>query len=224
MIIKSISSAEALAKADVRDDCSERAFRRYEEFIARACKGSYELNLENDARSTRTFKIRMQDAIRGYNRYHYKSTMIPPGYDLSRIKIVTTRDGYVCISNPHADAALLAAKSVEHLQFDPVAILAKLSAWDAHRSDDFPSASKFSVSLSSPEQVQFCSDAVQSHNCVGMAEGDLYHFSYYPRHLDQPLDSTNESDISPDAPAPVSSLTPQSQIDETLNRLFPGAR
>lgn len=82
----------------VRTDLREPAFRKYEAFIAAACKGSVTLNPLN-GQSTTTFQARLRDAILGYTRYKYVSKLIPINYPMHQLKVIPLNSGQVRISN-----------------------------------------------------------------------------------------------------------------------------
>lgn len=87
-----------------RADLREPAFRKYEAFIAAACKGSIVLNPLEGQTST-TFQARIRDAILGYKRYKYVSKLIPINYPLHQLKVIPLNNGQVRINNFMQDQA-----------------------------------------------------------------------------------------------------------------------
>lgn len=87
-----------------RIDLREEAFRRFENTIANACKGSFVVKPRVEfGISPRTFLIRFTDAKRGYKLYGYYSDLIPANYELDRIKTVELDNDEVWIMNKFED-------------------------------------------------------------------------------------------------------------------------
>lgn len=91
-----------------RIDLRVEAFRKYEPLIGRACYGSFTHTL-NSRIKPRTFITRFKDAILGFERYHYPSTLIPPNANLRAIKLFELSDGNVLVENTKADLAKMSA-------------------------------------------------------------------------------------------------------------------
>lgn len=91
----------------VRESMSETAFRRYEPWIGDATRGSVKVEpmLLPRPKKQSSFAVGVREAIRGYNRYHYKSEKIPFGYDMSRIQVLELKDGQVMLRNNFEDRA-----------------------------------------------------------------------------------------------------------------------
>ena len=82
---------------------TEKAFRKYEPYIAEACDHA-ELTLHPERLferhiAARTFILAFKDAILAYRRYHYLSTLLNPDYNFSSLKLLEMRDGSVLIQN-----------------------------------------------------------------------------------------------------------------------------
>lgn len=89
-----------------RETLREPAFRRFEPFLARGCHGTVVIRMEEVPGmklKPKSFITRFLEARLGFQRYGYESSLIPPGYDLNKIKISETHDGKVMLSNPEAD-------------------------------------------------------------------------------------------------------------------------
>lgn len=87
-----------------RLDLREPAFRRMERLIAKACVETFSLNPKTDVEgismNPHTFCLRFRDAIIGFKRFKYRSSMIPKGVDLDTIKCTEDTDGLrVHVSN-----------------------------------------------------------------------------------------------------------------------------
>lgn len=82
-----------------RYDLREPAFRRYERYIQRATERSYIINPREELNlSPNTFILRFRDAITGFKRYHYSST-IPKDFEFKRIRLRETDNGEVLVEN-----------------------------------------------------------------------------------------------------------------------------
>ncbi len=88
-----------------RAGLGEMAFRKYEKIIADACKGSFEIDpiTCNPPLKASSFAVGLRDALKGFKTYDYASTMIPPAYEVNRIKVRELEDGTVAILNDYAD-------------------------------------------------------------------------------------------------------------------------
>lgn len=79
-----------------RFDLREAAFRRYEKIIAKACKGPMTDVPPFERQSAYTFISRFRDAVRGFKKFGYVSTMIPPNHPLE-FRLVEMQNGRVSI-------------------------------------------------------------------------------------------------------------------------------
>lgn len=89
----------------VRDSLTEKAFRKYEEWIAGAVKGSIfadPAKLPNAMKQS-SFAVGLREAIRGVKKYNYNSKGIPVGFDLNKLKVLELADGRVMIQNAYED-------------------------------------------------------------------------------------------------------------------------
>lgn len=90
-----------------RRELSEEAFRRYEKYISEAQQNSlcvWDLTLLNDPNFKRpmgyaTFIARLHDAITGFRRYHYYSTLVDSKFDWKNLTIGYNRAGHVVVDN-----------------------------------------------------------------------------------------------------------------------------
>jgi len=92
-------------KLKPRPGLQEVSFRRYEKWIARACKGSVSIDVKNliPPCKASSFMVGIRDAMRGFRLYDYKSTEIPAGYDVGRISVHETEDGRIYLRNEFED-------------------------------------------------------------------------------------------------------------------------
>lgn len=83
-----------------RFDLREPAFRRYERYIALACKGNLIVDPKAELGvSSLTFCARFSDAILAKRRYKYSSAIIPDAFDLTLLRAVELDDGRVLLRN-----------------------------------------------------------------------------------------------------------------------------
>lgn len=84
---------------------SEEAFRRYESYIGQATKGSLEINpkLLPKAMKSSSLAVGIREAIGGYRKYGYWSQVIPPRYDMRRIRVVELTNGNVMLKNEYEE-------------------------------------------------------------------------------------------------------------------------
>jgi len=89
----------------IRPACSEVAFRRYEAHIAQACTGSFTLDpqLLTPPLQPKSYVSAARDALLGYRTHGYPSTMIPPAYEVERIRVRALADGTVQWLNTYED-------------------------------------------------------------------------------------------------------------------------
>jgi len=88
-----------------RYSMSEEAFRKYEEYIGIATKGSFEVNplsLPKPLKQS-TLAVNLREAIRGLKKYGYRSKVVPIGYELGRIRVLELTNGNVWLRNEYAD-------------------------------------------------------------------------------------------------------------------------
>ena len=95
----------AIANIDPRIGLTEKEFRKYEEWIAKACYGTVIIEKNELKVKASTFVNRFNDARRGYLRFKYKSTIIPDFYDVKKIKAATLHGVQVILINKEADEA-----------------------------------------------------------------------------------------------------------------------
>lgn len=88
-------------KIKPREGLREPNFRKYEDYIARACKGSVVISPVGMKAST--FVVMVREAIRGFKLYNYYSNKIPVNYELRRLQVFETEDDKVLIKNEHED-------------------------------------------------------------------------------------------------------------------------
>lgn len=89
----------------VRESMNETSFRRYEGWIGGATKGSIYVNPMTlpKPKKQSSFAVGIREAIRGYKKYHYNSSKIPFGYDMSKIQVLELKDGRVMLRNEFED-------------------------------------------------------------------------------------------------------------------------
>jgi hypothetical protein len=89
----------------VRESLREPAFRRYEDWIGQATKGSVIIDTIALIPSVKasSFKVGIREAMRGFRLYNYKSDKIPFNYNLKQIVIQELEDGRVRLYNEQAD-------------------------------------------------------------------------------------------------------------------------
>lgn len=172
-----------------RFDLREPAFRRYESFIAKACKGSYELRPTefDEPRSARTFCMRFRDAVLAFKRYGYFSDAIPKGYNIDNIRALETTRGTVLLENLAADS--VKATSFGELAFsDMPRILSALKVFDDFPFDPsrpklIPRPDRFNVSFSTPEEKAALTELKYSHPVLvydSTSSPSAMTFVYYP--------------------------------------------
>lgn len=94
-----------------RPDLTEKAFQRYEPFIARGLSGSYNVDVstltsqDGFKRGIKpiTFCARFADACLAYRKYGYASSMIPSDADVHDVYAKPQKDGTVRIYNRKQD-------------------------------------------------------------------------------------------------------------------------
>lgn len=94
---------------------SEEAFRKYEEIIGYATKGTYDvdpLHLPKPLKQS-TLAVNIREAIRGWKKFGYVSKVIPIGYEMGRIKVLELTNGKVRLQNEYADKVMHVEKRVE---------------------------------------------------------------------------------------------------------------
>jgi hypothetical protein len=96
-----------------RTDLREPAFRRYEQHIAAALKGS--TIIDPAPLKAVTFCARFKDACLGFEKYGYASDVIPTGAWLRVIKPLELPDGKVLLQNRALPPAAPAAPSNKQL-------------------------------------------------------------------------------------------------------------
>jgi len=82
-----------------RYDLREKAFRRYEGDIGKACLAERTVVTPSMRQGPDTYCMRFKDAILGYIRYGYKSDVIPRGINLKEIVALPLQDGNVLLEN-----------------------------------------------------------------------------------------------------------------------------
>ena len=89
----------------VRESMNETSFRRYEGWIGDATKGTVTVNPMTlpKPKKQSSFAVGLREAIRGYKKYHYNSSKIPFGYDMSKIQVLELKDGRVMLRNAFED-------------------------------------------------------------------------------------------------------------------------
>lgn len=98
-----------------RYSMSEEAFRKYEEIIGYATKGTYDvdpLHLPKPLKQS-TLAVNIREAIRGWKKFGYVSKVIPIGYEMGRIKVLELTNGKVRLQNEYADKVMRVDKRVE---------------------------------------------------------------------------------------------------------------
>lgn len=98
-----------------RYSMSEEAFRKYEEIIGYATKGTYDvdpLHLPKPLKQS-TLAVNIREAIRGWKKFGYVSKVIPIGYEMGRIKVLELTNGKVRLQNEYADKVMHVEKRVE---------------------------------------------------------------------------------------------------------------
>lgn len=88
-----------------RYSMSEEAFRKYEEIIGYATKGTYDvdpLHLPKPLKQS-TLAVNIREAIRGWKKFGFVSKVIPIGYEMGRIKVLELTNGKVRLQNEYAD-------------------------------------------------------------------------------------------------------------------------
>lgn len=83
----------------------ESAFRKYEEWIAQATKGSVIIDPMTLSRPVKasSFKVALREAIRAAKLFKYNSIKIPVDFDYGRLKVQELSDGRVRIFNEYQD-------------------------------------------------------------------------------------------------------------------------
>lgn len=83
-----------------RRDLRESYCRRYERYIATACEGDVVVDPKAEVGlSAATFRARFADAVLGFRRYKYPSSLIPKDFDISLLVAYEIDDGRVLIKN-----------------------------------------------------------------------------------------------------------------------------
>lgn len=92
-------------KVKVRDSLTEKAFRKYEEWIAGAVKGSIFVDPAKlpNAMKQSSFAVGLREAIRGVKQFNYNSKGVPVGFDYNRLKVLELEDGRVMVQNAYED-------------------------------------------------------------------------------------------------------------------------
>lgn len=97
----------AYVKRLPRRDLREEAFRRYESAIAEGCVHSFTLDPKQYSKYGKmtplTFICRFHDAILGYRRFNYPSTLIPKDFDVTKLHAVEIFGGLVEIINDNTE-------------------------------------------------------------------------------------------------------------------------
>lgn len=112
-------STSSLESELPRFELREAQCRRFEKLIGEAIKTpTLLLSMDNiseviggSGMNSRTFKLRFEDALLGFRRYHYPSEVIPIGYDLRLIKVVELAGNKVAIKNAAAASIMAAERS-----------------------------------------------------------------------------------------------------------------
>ncbi len=93
-------------EAAPREEMKEKNFRKWEQLIGAACKGSVMIDPAELIPSLKpaSVLVGVRGAIRGHKMFHYKTEVIPVGYDLGRIKVKQRRDGRVMLCNDYEDS------------------------------------------------------------------------------------------------------------------------
>lgn len=91
-----------------RDTQQEPHFRKFESWIARACKGTIVIDPLTDfpgsrAMRTSTLKFYLREALLSYRRNKWPSSVIPIGYDMEKLQVAATKNEQVVIENRYQD-------------------------------------------------------------------------------------------------------------------------
>lgn len=89
-----------------RETQQEPHFRKFEPWIAKACKGTVVMDPQVDAPEPvkqSSLALYLREAILSHRRNHWNSPSIPVGYDLKHLQVKQTKDGKVVILNEYQD-------------------------------------------------------------------------------------------------------------------------
>lgn len=142
---ESLAPINALPRLTLR----EKAFRKYERYIARALKESYTLDpfAEMNLRA-HSFVLGFKDATLGFKRYGYDSILIPKGADFRVLRLYELSDDSVSIVNLRA-AAVEARPSIPSAEKDFAFITEIARQYHMHERED-----ETFVSFSTQEGMQ----------------------------------------------------------------------
>jgi len=102
---------ETEIKIKPRESLREPNFRRHEQKIARACKGSFLIDpkTENPPCKASSLSVSIREAMRGFRLYNYYSNLIPVNYPMKNIQLFETEDEKVYMRNETEDKLGMAA-------------------------------------------------------------------------------------------------------------------
>jgi hypothetical protein len=174
-----------------RFDLREPAFRKYEAFIAQACKGTIEVDPAERGMTAKTFRARFMDAVLAFKRYRYPSEIILSTYNVDDIQALELVSGKVRLWNPRADAIGSARDSMLKAS-DRESILTMIKVYDEwvwdeekalrDRDSAFPQPSTFNVAFSSAEERNWLSSLGDTHPVAIRVtkEPNIFNVSYNP--------------------------------------------
>ncbi len=88
-----------------RSTLGEMSFRKFEHDIAAACKGTIVINTLKRIPSLKpsSYAVQVRDALKSFATNNWGSTLIPPCYEVGRIKVRITKDEQVALVNEYED-------------------------------------------------------------------------------------------------------------------------
>lgn len=142
----------------VRESMNETSFRRYEGWIGDATKGTIYVNPMTlpKPKKQSSFAVGIREAIRGYKKYHYNSSKIPFGYDMSKIQVLELKDGRVMLRNEFEDRA-----SQLKAQNDTMTLLVDVDGKIAALNQVIPIAEsdrRLMIGLDEVKMVEWCQE------------------------------------------------------------------
>ncbi len=96
-----------------RASLNEANFRRFENDIANACKGTIIIDPMKRIPPLKatSYSVQIRDAMKSFNTEHWGSTIITPCYEMNRIKVRITEDDKVALVNEYEDRMGTAKKN-----------------------------------------------------------------------------------------------------------------